>query len=309
MYTERIRETYDRLSPGYRRIADYLVNHYRDAAFMTAAEVGRAANVDTTLVVRFAQRLGYTGFPELIAEVQQQVKLDLRAAYEPSPPDGTPATVFAQSLSEDHNSLEHMRLRTAPDTINRVVDMLIRARRVYLIGESTTGFVASIFAHRLLVMGLDAHVIPRDMINQAQISVVIEPEDVVIGIGLSEMTPTVAIMLRTARLIGAETIGIAGSLTNMIARESDVVLHAPIKTIGIWPSITAAAALLGALMQAITVKQGDKTAEWVMRGDRFLRIQADVLRDQLPNIREVIARFNPNSHGKLDHDPDSEVPI
>jgi len=49
------------------------VNYYRDAAFMTAAEVGRASKVDTTLVVRFAQRLGYPGYPELIEEVQERV--------------------------------------------------------------------------------------------------------------------------------------------------------------------------------------------------------------------------------------------
>ena len=84
MYTERIQEIYSDLSPGYRRVADYLVNNYRDAAFMTAAEVGRASKVDTTLVVRFAQRLGYPGYPELIEEVQERVKEDLRSAYEPS---------------------------------------------------------------------------------------------------------------------------------------------------------------------------------------------------------------------------------
>jgi DNA-binding MurR/RpiR family transcriptional regulator len=29
MYTELIREIYVELSPGYRKIADYLLNHYR----------------------------------------------------------------------------------------------------------------------------------------------------------------------------------------------------------------------------------------------------------------------------------------
>jgi DNA-binding MurR/RpiR family transcriptional regulator len=292
MYTERIRETYDRLSPGYRRIADYLVNHYRDAAFMTAAEVGQAAKVDTTLVVRFAQRLGYSGYPELIAEVQEQVKRDLRAAYEPSMPADTAASVFAQSLSDDRNSLEYMRLRIDAATVDKVVDVLMHARRVFLIGDSVNGFVAQIYAHRLLVMGLDAHVIPHDMINQAQVAIVLGPEDVVLGIGLSEMVPTVAIMLRTARSLGLKTIGITGSLTGVVAQESDIVLHAPIKTIGIWPSITAATALLGAVIQAIAVSQGDKAADWVVRGDRLLRMQADALRERIPHIRDVVARFN-----------------
>ena len=65
MYRDHIRTIYEHLSPGYRRIADFLLTHYQDAAFMTAAEVARQASVDTALVVRFAQRLGYPGYPEL----------------------------------------------------------------------------------------------------------------------------------------------------------------------------------------------------------------------------------------------------
>ena len=77
MYRDRIRTIYEHLSPGYRRIADFLLTHYQDAAFMTAAEVARQATVDTALVVRFAQRLGYPGYPELIGDIQEDVKRDL----------------------------------------------------------------------------------------------------------------------------------------------------------------------------------------------------------------------------------------
>ena len=125
MYTERIQEIYSDLSPGYRRVADYLVNNYRDAAFMTAAEVGRASKVDTTLVVRFAQRLGYPGYPELIEEVQERVKQDLRSAYEPAPPDNTSVSIFQKALTEDSTSLEYVRLRTSPEVIDSVVDTLL----------------------------------------------------------------------------------------------------------------------------------------------------------------------------------------
>jgi DNA-binding MurR/RpiR family transcriptional regulator len=67
------------LSPGYRRIADFLLTHYQDAAFMTAAEVARAAVVDTALVVRFAQRRGYPRYTERIGDLEDEVKRDHRA--------------------------------------------------------------------------------------------------------------------------------------------------------------------------------------------------------------------------------------
>src|SRR5512136_743984 len=120
VYQERIREIYVHLSPGYRRIADFLLNRYQDAAFMTAAQVGKAADVDTTLVVRFAQRLGYPGFPELIDDIQADVKRDLRAVYQSIPEDSTPAGIVQQVIIQDRNNLEYVLLHTDPATIQKV---------------------------------------------------------------------------------------------------------------------------------------------------------------------------------------------
>ena len=77
MFRENIRKHYDHLSRSYRRVADFILSDYRTAAFMTAAELASAVDVDTTTVVRFAQRLGYPGYPELITDIQEQVKLEL----------------------------------------------------------------------------------------------------------------------------------------------------------------------------------------------------------------------------------------
>ena len=295
MYTERIQESYSELSPGYRRVADYLVNHYRDAAFMTAAEVGRASKVDTTLVVRFAQRLGYPGYPELIEEVQERVKQDLRSAYEPAQPDNMSVSIFQKALTEDSTSLEYVRLRTSPEVIDSVIDTLLGARRIFIMGESIAAALAEATVQRLLVMGFSAYAMPRDMMGQAQVAATLQPDDVIVGIGITDQTPAVAVMLRVARGVGAKTVGIAGTLTNMVAREAELVLHAPIRAVGLWPSLTAAWATLSALMQTLTLRQGDRSAEWAVRGDAFLHQYADALRTELLHVRDDLAQFNPDA--------------
>ena len=76
MFREQIRKHYDHLSRSYRRVADFILSDYRTAAFMTAAALADAVDVDTTTVVRFAQRLGYPGFPELIEDIQEHEDKD-----------------------------------------------------------------------------------------------------------------------------------------------------------------------------------------------------------------------------------------
>ncbi len=292
MYQQHIRDIYEHLSPGYRRIADFLLEHYQEAAFMTAAQVGRAANVDTTLVVRFAQRLGYPGYPELIAEIQDDVKRDLRAVYEPTPADDSPLGVLRRTLTQDRNNLEYMLLHMDAGAVETVVAVLNKATRIFVSGEGNAVYLAQAFAGRLMVLGFNAHTVSSELAGQAATVAIMKPGDVVVGLGTTSMTPSVAVLLKVARAGGAQTIGIVGSLTNPVASAAEHVLLAPAHTIGIMPSWTAFAAITHGLSQALAVLRGDPSAEWVIRTDHLLQVYAEALRDQIPSARRALPEYN-----------------
>ena len=84
MFREKIAEQYDRLGRNQKRIADFLTKEYREAAFMNGSALSARLEVDPATVTRFAQRLGYTGYPDMLKEIQELVKAELRAAYPPS---------------------------------------------------------------------------------------------------------------------------------------------------------------------------------------------------------------------------------
>ena len=81
MFHERIAQHYARLGRNQKRIADFLTQEYREAAFMNGSALSQRLDVDPATVTRFAQRLGYTGYPDLQREVQELVKEELKAAY------------------------------------------------------------------------------------------------------------------------------------------------------------------------------------------------------------------------------------
>ncbi len=292
MYKERIREIYQHLSPGYRRIADFLLNSYHDAAFMTAAQVGRASDVDTTLVVRFAQRLGYPGFPELIADVQEDVKRDLRTVYEPGPEDNSPASMVRRALTQDRNNLEFMLLHMDSDTVQKVVEILAKAPRIFVAGEGSMSYIAGAIVARLVMLGFDAHVVSSELAGQAAITATLRPGDALVGLGSTPLTASVAVILKVARSVGAHTIGIVGSLTNPVASVAEHVLLAPAATAGIMPSWTSFGAIIHGLLQALTSQRGEPSAEWLVRTDQLLREYAEALREQLPSARQALASYN-----------------
>src|SRR6201992_2932365 len=52
-----------RLSPAQRRIAQYLLDHMPDSAFLSSVTLARRAGVSQPSVTRFAAALGFSGYP------------------------------------------------------------------------------------------------------------------------------------------------------------------------------------------------------------------------------------------------------
>ena len=61
-------------SKGQRLIANYIVNHFDKAAFMTAFKLGTTVGVSESTVVRFASEVGFSGYPELQKALQELIR-------------------------------------------------------------------------------------------------------------------------------------------------------------------------------------------------------------------------------------------
>ena len=72
--TSRIKNNYKKFSEGQKLIATYLLKNSDKAAFFTAANLGKVVGVSESTVVRFADFLGYEGYPALQKDLQDRIK-------------------------------------------------------------------------------------------------------------------------------------------------------------------------------------------------------------------------------------------
>ncbi len=198
MFRENIRKYYEHLSRSYRKVADFILSDYRTVAFMTAAALADAVDVDTTTVVRCAQRLGYPGYPELIEDIQRQVKVELSQTYASPPVDDTPMTRVQQRMAQDRNGLEKTLAHNSPATIEAILNLLRTAARIVVIGESYAAPLAESFAAMLREGGLPAVYVTGDVYERARALAHVARKDLVIGMTPVEGPAGVARALRFA---------------------------------------------------------------------------------------------------------------
>lgn len=261
MYREKIREYYDHLSRSYRKVAEYIMSNYYEVSFMTAAQLAYAVGVDTTTVVRFSQRLGYNGYPELLNDIREQVKSEIYAAYEPKelvPTD--PAGVFKDRAEQEQHNLRQMLTHNPPDHVRRVANMFVAADHILLVGEGYADTVAAMTAQQLRHRGISAEAIAFDPVRMAGSLMSLAPNTLVIGISATEYGDNVAKALAYARSRGCATLGIVGSLASPVNRMSDQVMYAPTDAPGPLPSIVALTAALAGLVQ-VASRDSEETVE------------------------------------------------
>ena len=72
-----IQEKQSTFSKGQKQISSFILGHYDKAAYMTAAKLGALVGVSESTVVRFANELGFAGYPELQHSLQEMIRSKL----------------------------------------------------------------------------------------------------------------------------------------------------------------------------------------------------------------------------------------
>lgn len=253
MYREKIRDNYERLSRSYRRVADFVLSNYYEVSFMTAAQLAVAVGVDTTTVVRFSQRLGYDGYPNLLSDIRDQVKSEIYATYEPSelePHDE--AATFKTRIEQECQNLTQILIHCPPAHLRDVARLLFDAHEVFLVAEGYAEVVAAMAAEQLRHRGIRAVSVPQDVVKRAAAMTALTPQTLVIGVSATAYGDDVARTLTYARRQGCKTLGLVGSLASPVNRVADRVLYAPTDVPGPLPSIVALTAAMSALVQVMT---------------------------------------------------------
>jgi DNA-binding MurR/RpiR family transcriptional regulator len=227
--SEEIRQRFDEFSRSQKDVGQYIVDHLEEAAFHTAEELARRANTSSSTVVRFAQALGFEGFPELQAAARDE--------YRRAREDGTATelisaplfpidqTEFEGALAADHANLADTARKVDRDEVAAVVDLISHSDRIVLCGTDQMAFFASYLRHLLMLLDLHAEVVASPSQDNLSRLGRINDKTVMIGFSAGRPHPLVVRAMKLARNRHAATIAIADATLSEVAKLADHRLY------------------------------------------------------------------------------------
>lgn len=257
----KIKEKYNTLSKGQKRLADYILENYDRAVFLTATKLGKEVGVSESTVVRFAMNLGYKGYPEFQKSIEELVssRLNRMEKMEVTYGHNSQSQLLENVLTTDMQRIKDTMDNIDTRAFELAVDILIGAKRVYIIGLRSCAPLAN-FLGFYLNMILD-HVLQINTNSTTEIfeqMMRIDKEDVIVGISFPRYSMRTLKALEFANNRNAKVITLTNDIHAPINLYSSCNLVAKSNMVSIVDSLTAPLSVINALVVGICMKQKNK---------------------------------------------------
>jgi len=248
-------------SKGQKRIAQYIVEHPDEAAFMTAFKLGETVGVSESTVVRFAAELGFEGYPELQRAIRDLIRSKLNSIQRIEVTRARMADdeVLDNILLNDVANLRQTLEELPRETFYEAVDAIIRAKKVYIFGAGSCRSLANFTAYYLKMLLGDIHLV----YTSSEMEILeemfhINEDDVLIGLSFPRYSSKAVKALHFAHSRRAKIVAITDSTRSPIASYADYLLLAHSDMATIVDSLVAPLSIINALIVAVAVKTLDQ---------------------------------------------------
>lgn len=251
---------FPRLSKGQKLIAEYILKHYDKAAFMTAAKLGVSVGVSESTVVRFANELGFSGYPKLQKSLQELIKNKLTTVQriELSNELVSEETALKGVLKSDMENIRATLEKINHKTFEDVVNSIFAAKKIYIIGLRSSSALSEFLGFYLHLILDNVHVVGYGVSDIFEQIINVSEDDLVIGIGFPRYAARTIESLSYAKSKGAKVVAITDSLLSPLAARADHTLIAQSNMASFVDSLVAPLSVINALIISVGLREKDK---------------------------------------------------
>lgn len=259
-----IKELRPSFSKSQKLIADFICEHYDQAAFMTASKLGEKVGVSESTVVRFASELGYAGYPQFQHVLREIIKNKLTASQRVE----ITSTKFAEKdilttvLSSDIDKLRQTLETVSVYDFAECIDTIANARKVYVLGARTCFSIANFLSFYLNLISIDARLITTNSASETFEQIFdIGKADAIVAISYPRYSRRTLNAVKFAHDRGSKIIAITDSEISPIVKYSNHTLLARSDMSNFVDSLVAPLSIINALIVALVMRNRDKVAE------------------------------------------------
>jgi DNA-binding MurR/RpiR family transcriptional regulator len=256
--SDLLTEGFDGFSRSQKAVARYIIDHLEEVGYLSAEE--RKGATSSSTVVRFAQSLGFAGYPELQKAARDEYRLGATArpvVHDDQLGFSMEEDVLTRSLKTDALSLEETISKNTLERFDRASHLLAGAKQVLVVGMHEASVVAQHASYVFELLGIPCLAVTDSTeSNVARLSRLTKG-DVLLAIGFRRAHSVTISFAEKAEEQGAAVVVITDNSLSELADKGDLTLYADIDSTFFAHSLVGPISLVSALAAAIYSQDRD----------------------------------------------------
>ncbi len=259
-----LKEGFDSFSRSRKAIARYLIDHFAEAPFLSAQELAHRTNTTNSTVVRFAQHLGFSGYPEMMKAAWEEHRL---AGGDSGRQMNLPVDddFSGRAVRTDIHILQETIRKNDTDTFFRVVELLEKADRICLAGLFEAGLVVDYLKYYMVIMGLPVTALTENSEEAVAGVLGMDEGSVIVAVGFGTAHQFLLRLIKASRERGTIVVGVSDNEFSEVAKLADANLYCSKESASFAPSLVGAFSVANALVSALYTRNKGEYDAHLMR--------------------------------------------
>lgn len=253
-----MKEKYKTMSKGQKLLANYTMENYPKVAFMTASKLGETVGVSESTVVRFANSLGFSGYPKFQDALQELIKTKLTTVerVEMANRDySTDSKILENVLKADIDNIKETLDTLEEKSYEKAVNTIISAKKLYIMGLRSSIYVAKYLGYYLNYILDDVIIVRMDMGEPVEQMIKLGEGDTLIVISFPRYSKKTLQVAEFAKERGAKVIALTDSYNAPTAKISDVIVTVKNNMVSFVDSLVPAFSVANALVIGVAMRE------------------------------------------------------
>ena len=197
-FLERLNIYGSQLTNTEKKVSDYVLQHRQETVRSSLNELAEQCGASRSAVLRFTQKLGYSGYIEFRYDYSLFVHAGRSAQQTSSNRVQLLALIYDKVIMK-------MSEYVSDELMEQITDRIKHARKVKIFGLNRNSYSAQQLRHHFHTLNFDAEAV-SDTVLVRDLSAAAQPEDVHIYFSVGGATPIISDAIQSSRQRGACTI-------------------------------------------------------------------------------------------------------
>ncbi|RJP62747.1 MAG: MurR/RpiR family transcriptional regulator [Ignavibacteriales bacterium] len=276
---DKILYHYQDLRKNHKNIADFFIENFDRVPFLTVQDVSKASKTSVASVIRFTQRVGFTGFSEMQNEIARtlQTHLQNKDIFQLINNDKLKEDILTSVANQDISNINETVGINDRENFHKAVELILASNRVYTAGLGISSLLAQILSYQLNQVSVDSHALVYNSLTFLEQLLFLTKHDLLIVFSFPPYSKETIDAAKFAAGKGIRTIAITNKQSAPVTLCSNIQLIVKSENMLFTNSFAAISVIINALATECAFRNRSKANKMVKELNKISELQQNTI--------------------------------